>query len=75
MRADTTLLDLRLRRRSLIGYTLGIALYAFIVVALYPSFKSDTSLNKLTSNGNPAAALFGATGSLTSATGWLNANL
>lgn len=75
MQADTTRLDLRLRRRSLIGYTLGMALYAFIIVALYPSFKSDTSLNKLTSNGNAVAALFGATGSLTSSTGWLNANL
>lgn len=75
MRADTTRLDLRLRRRSLIGYTLGMALYAFIIVALYPSFKNDTSLNKLTENGNAVAALFGATGSLTSSTGWLNVNL
>ena len=75
MRADTTRLDLRLRRRSLIGYTLGMALYAFVIVALYPSFKTDTSLNKLTENGNAVAALFGATGSLTSSTGWLNANL
>ena len=75
MRADTTRLDLRLRRRSLIGYTLGMALYAFIIVALYPSFKDDASLNKLTENGNTVAALFGATGSLTSPSGWLNANL
>lgn len=75
MPADTTRLDLRLRRRSLIGYTLGMALYAFIIVALYPSFKSDTSLNKLTDKGNAVAALLGTTGSLTSSTGWLNANL
>ena len=53
MRADTTRLELRLRRRSLIGYALGMALYAFIVVALYPSFKDDASLNKLTENGKP----------------------
>jgi ABC-2 type transport system permease protein len=75
MQADTMRLDLRLRRRSLIGYTLGMALYAVVVVALYPSFKTDTGLNKLTDNGNAVAALFGATGSLTSSTGWLNANL
>jgi len=75
VRADTTRLDLRLRRRSLIGYTLGMALYAFIVVALYPSFKNDASLNRLTENGNTVAALFGATGSLTSSSGWLNSNL
>lgn len=75
MRADTARLDLRLRRRSLIGYTAGMALYAFTIVALYPSFRSDTSLNKLTDNGNPVAALFGAVGPLTSSTGWLNANI
>lgn len=75
MRAETTLLELRLRRRSLIGYALGMALYAFVVVALYPSFKDDASLNKLTENGNAAAALFGATGSLTTPSGWLSANL
>ena len=75
MRADTTRLDLRLRRRSLIGYTVGMALYALIIVALYPSFRDDASLNKLTENGNTVAALFGATGSLTSPPGWLNSNL
>ncbi len=75
MRADTTRLDLRLRRRSLIGYTVGMALYALIIVALYPSFRDDASLNKLTENGNTVAALFGATGSLTSPSGWLNSNL
>lgn len=75
MRAETTRLDLRLRRRSLIGYTLGMTLYTLVIVALYPSFKNDASLNKFTDHGNAAAALFGATGSLTSPTGWLNANL
>jgi len=75
MRADTTRLDLRIRRRSLIGYTIGIAIYAITIVALYPSFKSDTSLNKLTEHGNAVAAIFGASGPLTSPTGWLDANL
>jgi ABC-2 type transport system permease protein len=75
MRADTTRLELRLRRRSLVGYALGMALYALIVVTLYPSFKDDAGLNKLTENGNTVAALFGATGSLNSPSGWLSANL
>lgn len=75
MRSDVMALDLRLRSRSLIGYTLGITVYALVVVALYPSFKNETSLNQLTDNGNAVAALFGANGPLTTPTGWLNANL
>jgi ABC-2 type transport system permease protein len=75
MLADVSLLDLRLRRRLLIGYTLGMALYAFVIVALYPEFKNTTSLNNLTKHGSTAAALLGVTGSLTSPSGWLNANL
>jgi len=75
MLADISLLDLRLRRRLLIGYTLGFALYALVIVALYPEFKNTTSLNNLTKHGSTAAALFGVTGSLTSPSGWLNANL
>ena len=73
MRADITRLDLRLRRRSAIGYAAGMALYALVVVALYPSFKSSTSLNSL--SGSTAAALFGVTGQLTSPGGWLNGNI
>ena len=73
--AGVTRLDLRLRRRSMYGYTIGMAAYAFIIVALYPSFKNDTSLNKLTENGSTVAALFGASGPLTTPSGWLNANL
>ena len=70
-----TSLDLRLRRRSTYGYTVGMAAYAFVIVALYPSFKNDTSLNKLTENGSTVAALFGATGPITTPPGWMNANL
>lgn len=73
MLASITRLDLRLRRRSTIGYVAGMAIYALIVVALYPTFKSQTSLNGL--SGSTAAALFGITGSLTSVGGWLNANI
>lgn len=70
-----TSLDLRLRRRSMYGYMIGMAAYALVIVALYPSFKNDTSLNNLTEDDSTVAALFGATGPLTTPPGWLNANL
>jgi beta-exotoxin I transport system permease protein len=73
MLADIIRLDLRLRRRSTIWYAAGMAVYALLVVALYPSFKNQTSLNSL--SGSTAAALFGITGRLTSPGGWLNANI
>jgi ABC-2 type transport system permease protein len=73
MPADVTWLELRLRRRSAIGYAAGMALYTLVVVALYPSFKSSTSLDSL--SGSTAAALLGVTGPLTSPGGWLNANV
>jgi ABC-2 type transport system permease protein len=73
MLADITRLELRLRRRSTIGYAAGLALYTLVVVALYPSFKNSTSLNGL--SGSTAAALFGVTGPLTSPGGWLNGNI
>jgi ABC-2 type transport system permease protein len=73
MHADITRLELRLRRRSAIGYATGTAVYTLVVVALYPAFKNQTSLNGL--SGSTAAALLGITGSLTSPAGWLNANI
>lgn len=73
MPADITRLELRLRRRSAIGYAAGMALYTLVVVALYPSFKNSTSLDSL--SGSTAAALFGVTGQLTSPGGWLNGNI
>ena len=73
MRIDIARLDLLLRRRSAIGYAAGLTLYTLIVVALYPSFKNSTSLDSL--SGSTAAALFGVTGRLTSADGWLNGNI
>lgn len=75
MSPDIARLDLRLRRRSTLAYSIGFVAYALLIVALYPSFKADTSLDDLT-RGNPTlSALFGATGSLTSPDGWMNANL
>ena len=73
MLPNVTRLDLRLRRRSAIGYAAGMALYTLVVVALYPSFKNSTSLDSL--SGSTAAALFGVTGPLTSPGGWLNGNI
>ncbi|MFI5287361.1 MAG: ABC transporter permease subunit [Candidatus Dormibacteria bacterium] len=75
MRAEVSRLDFRLRRRSLLSYTIGMAFYALIIVVLYPQFKDSTSLDQLTKNGSMVAALFGATGSLTSPSGWLDANI
>jgi ABC-2 type transport system permease protein len=75
MRTDIARLDLLLRRRGTIGYALGMAVYVFVIVALYPAFKDDASLNQFTEGNSTVAALFGATGSLTSPTGWLNANI
>ncbi|MEV0947607.1 ABC transporter permease subunit [Rhodococcus sp. NPDC049939] len=75
MLTELTRLDLRLRRRSLIGYALGIAVYTFVIVALYPAFKDDAGLDSFAEGNATMAALFGIGDSLTSSSGWLNANL
>ena len=75
MALDVSRLDLRVRRRTPIGCVLGTAAYAFLIVALYPAFRDDASLDSMTKNNPTLAALFGATGSITSVAGWLNANL
>ena len=73
MPADVIWLELRLRRRGMLGYAAGMALYTLVVVALYPSFKNSTSLDSL--SGSAAAALLGVSGQLTSPGGWLNGNI
>jgi beta-exotoxin I transport system permease protein len=75
VRIDIARLDVSGRRRSLVGYTLGMAVYALVVVALYPAFKESTSLDKLVESDSTAAALFGVTGPLSSSGGWLNGNI
>lgn len=75
MPSEVARLDLRLRRRSMIGYMLGMALYTIVVVAMYPAFKNDTSLEQFTKASSTVAALFGVSGSLTSPSGWADANL
>ena len=74
---DTELLriDLLARRRAVAGYALGMAVYALVIVAIYPEFEHSTSLDNITKNTPALAALFGAIGSLTSPSGWLNVNL
>ncbi len=74
MNAEIAELDLRLRRKSVFGYTIGLALYMFVIVALYPAFKDSTDLDKLLSGNSGLSALFGISGSLTSPAGWMNAN-
>jgi ABC-2 type transport system permease protein len=75
MHREIAQLDVASRRRSLLGYSLGMAVYVLIVVALYPSFKDTTSLDDFIANDPTAAALFGVTGTLTSPAGWLNGNI
>lgn len=75
MRTDLVRLDLRLRRRMLIGTALGAAAYLLLVVAVYPSFRHDTAIDTMVSANPAAAAAFGVTGSITSTSGWLTANM
>jgi ABC-2 type transport system permease protein len=75
MNHTIALIDLRVRRRPVIGYALGLGVYAFAIVALYPSFKNDTGLDQLAQSSSTLVAAFGVNGSLTSPAGWLNANL
>lgn len=74
MTAEIARYDLYNRRRSTLWYAVGMALYMLVIVALYPSFKDSTELNKLTQGNSPLAALFGATGALTPPAGWINVN-
>jgi ABC-2 type transport system permease protein len=75
MRTDIVRLDISGRLRSLTGYTLGVALYTLVVVAIYPAFEHSTSLDTLVQNDATAAALFGVTGKISSTGGWLDANI
>jgi beta-exotoxin I transport system permease protein len=75
VQAEVARLDLRLRRRSLVGYSLGMALYTLVVVALYPAFKNSNSLDKLIKSDSTISALFGVTGPISTSGGWLNGNI
>jgi ABC-2 type transport system permease protein len=73
--AEILTLDLSSRRKSLIGYSVGMAIYVLVIVTLYPSFKDSTELDQFTEQSEGLAALFGISGSLTTPDGWLNANI
>jgi ABC-2 type transport system permease protein len=75
METDVTRLDLRLRRRMLIGTAMGASAYLFLVVAVYPAFKHDSAIDATVAANPAAAAAFGITGSITSPEGWLSANM
>ncbi len=75
MRLAVVMLDLRLRRRMLIGTSLGAALYLFLIIVMYPSFRQDASINEMIAANPTAAAAFGVTGSITTPAGWLGANM
>jgi beta-exotoxin I transport system permease protein len=75
VRPDIARLDLANRRRSLIGYCLGMAVYTLVVVAMYPAFKTSSSLDKFIASDSTAAALFGISGSISTSSGWLNGNI
>lgn len=74
MQAEIARYDLYNRRRSTLWYPIGMALYMLVIVVLYPSFEHSSELNKLTQGNSPLAALFGATGTLTSPAGWVDVN-
>ncbi|MEO3936184.1 ABC transporter permease subunit [Dermatophilaceae bacterium Soc4.6] len=75
MPTELVRLDLRLRRRMLLGTAVGTAAYLFLVVAVYPTFKHDTAFDALITANPGAAAAFGISGSITSPEGWLSANM
>lgn len=75
MRFEVERLDLRLRRRMVLGTAVGAALYLFVIIALYPSFKDDASLDTLISSNAAMSAMAGISGSITSPEGWLSANM
>jgi beta-exotoxin I transport system permease protein len=75
MESEVARVDLRSRRKSLVGYAVGLGLYTLVIVALYPAFKGSTSLDKIVKESPSVAALFGISGSITSPDGWTNANL
>lgn len=75
MHAELLRLDVRLRRRMLLGTGLGAAAYLFVIIAVYPTFVHDSSLDALVTANPAAAAAFGISGSITSPAGWLGANM
>ncbi len=75
MSTEVTGLDLATRRKSTVAYSIGLAVYTFLIVAMYPSFKDASGLDDMLEEQPGLSALFGITGSITTPDGWLSANL
>jgi ABC-2 type transport system permease protein len=75
MSTEITRLELGGRRRVILGYGVGMALYVVFIVALYPQFEHTTGLNDLAKNLPTLASLIGISGAITSPAGWLNVNI
>ena len=74
MQLEVSRLELHVRRRLLLWYVGGMALYTLVIVALYPAFKHSSELNQLTQGNSAVTALLGASGTLTSPAGWVDVN-
>ena len=72
MTGHITRLDLRVRRRLIIGYAIGIAAYALFAIVAYHAFKRQSSLDQL--NGFAVDILTGGM-PIRSPPGWLSAYL
>lgn len=75
MIAGIAVLDVSLRRRSIGWSALAVALVVVAAAGLYSVAMSRTSLVHSLNGAGGAAAVFGSSGSLTSAAGWLNAGV
>ena len=75
MPAELVTIDLATRRRSTLGYSVGLAIYTLVVVALYPAFKDATDLDQMLTDQPGLSALFGINGPLTTPDGWLSGNI
>ena len=75
MRVDIALIDLRLRRRALLSYWWGWRCMRWSSWCCTRSSKATRASINSPRTRRRVAALFGATGSLTSPSGWLDANI
>jgi ABC-2 type transport system permease protein len=72
---EVTRLELMIRRRATIGYSLGMAIYTFVIVALYPQFEHLAGANSFVKNDPTVSALMGISGSFDTPNGWLDGNI
>jgi ABC-2 type transport system permease protein len=75
MSFNITKLDILLRKKSILGYTLGMLIYVLIIIVFFPAFKNSTSLDSFISKDSSLMAMFGITGKISTSGGWLNGNI